>query len=70
MERALIAVEPDEQGWQVRIADYEVLRNTDKFSAIQRATELARDCYESIGVPSGVRVRMLCGDNVMVGSCG
>ena len=70
MERALIAVEPDERGWQVRIADYEVVRNVDKFSAIQRASELARDCYESIGVPSGVRVRMLCGDNVMVGSCG
>ena len=70
MERALIAVEPDVQGWQVHIAGYEVVRNIDKFSAIQRATERARDCYESIGVPSGVRVRMLCGDNVMVGICG
>jgi len=70
MERTLIAVEPDNPGWQVRIDNYQVARNVERSAAIEYATEMARDCHASIGVPTGVRLRMRCGDNVLVGACG
>lgn len=70
MERTLIAVEPDGPRWQVRINTYLVYRDVERGDAIAQATELARDCHASIGVPTGVRVRMRCGDHVLVGACG
>jgi hypothetical protein len=70
MERTLIAVEPDGPGWQVRIDHYQVERNVERSVAIAHATAMARDCHASIGVPTGVRVRMRCGDNVLVGAFG
>ena len=70
MERTLIAVEPDGPDWQVRIDHYPVARHVDRAAAIARAKEMARDCHESIGVPTGVRLRMRCGDKVLVGACG
>lgn len=70
MERALVAVEPDEQGWQVRIEDHPVARNIDKFTAMQKAANIARDCHESMGLPTGVLVRMVGGDDVLIGKCG
>lgn len=70
MQRALVAVEPDDGGWQVRIDDHPVVRNLDKFSAMQRAASIARDCHESMGLPTGVVVRMACGGEVLIGKCG
>lgn len=70
MERTLIAVEPDGARWQVRINTYLVSRDVERAAAIAQATEMARDCHASIGVPTGVRVRMRCGDNVLVGAYG
>ncbi|MDH5829717.1 hypothetical protein QFW80_04195 [Luteimonas sp. M1R5S18] len=70
MERTLIAVEPDGPDWQVRIDHYAVARHVERAVAIARATEMARDCHASIGVPTGVRLRFRCGDNVLVGACG
>jgi hypothetical protein len=70
MERALVAVEPDERGWLVRIDDHPIVRNTDKFSAMQRATSIARDCHESMGLPTGVLVRMAGGEDILIGKCG
>ena len=70
MERALVAVEPDEHGWQVRIEDHRVVRNIDKFTAMQKAANIARDCHESMGLPTGVLVRMLGGDDVLISKCG
>ncbi len=70
MQRALIDVEPDDTGWCIQIAEHAVARNIDKLSAMHRASEIARDCHENTGVPTGVRVRMLCGDEVLIGLCG
>jgi hypothetical protein len=70
MERALVAVEPDDRGWQVRIDDHPVVRNMDKFSAMQRAASIARDCHESMGLPTGVLVRMAGGEDILIGKCG
>jgi hypothetical protein len=70
MERALVAVEPDERGWQVRIDQHAVVRNLDKVTAMQRAAGIARDCHESLGLPTGVLVRMANGENVLIGKCG
>jgi hypothetical protein len=70
MERTLIAVEPDGPAWQVQINQYAVARHVARAAAIEQAKQLARDCHASIGVPTGVRVRMRCGDKVLVGACG
>ncbi|MDH5833592.1 hypothetical protein [Luteimonas kalidii] len=70
MERTLIAVEPDGPDWQVRIDHYAVARHVERADAIAQATEMARACHASIGVPTGVRLSMGCGDNVLVGACG
>lgn len=70
MERTLIAVEPDVPGWQVRIDNIAVARNIQRAAALAQATEMARDCHASIGVPTGVRLHMRCGDRVLVAVCG
>lgn len=70
MERALVAVEPDERGWHVRIDDHFVVRNIDKFSAMQRASDIARDCHASMGLPTGVLVRTASGEDVLIAKCG
>lgn len=70
MERALVAVEPDERGWQIRIDDHPVVRNMDKFTAMQRASSIAKDCHESMGLPTGVLVRMAGGEDILIGKCG
>jgi hypothetical protein len=70
MERALVAVERDGQGWRVSIGGHAVDCHPDKLTAMQRATDIARDCYESLGLPTGVKVRMGCGSEVMIGKCG
>ena len=70
MERTLIAVEPDGPHWQVTIDHYALARHVERGVAIARAKEMARDCHESIGMPTGVRLRMRCGDKVLVDACG
>lgn len=70
MERHLILVEPDGPDWQVRLDDQAVIRHVGRVAAIHRATEMARDRHRVIGIPTGVRVRMRCGDKVMIAANG
>lgn len=70
MERALVSVIPDERGWQVRIDHHSVECNLDKLTAMQRAATIARDCHESMGLPTGVLVRMANGEDILIGKCG
>lgn len=70
MERTLIAVEPDGTDWRVRLDNYPVARHPEGTAAIRQATEMARDCHRSIGVPTGVSVRLPCGDHVLLAACG
>ncbi len=70
MQRALVAVEPDVSGWRIRIDDHTVAGNLDKFSAMQKAANIARDCHESMGLPTAVLVRMAGGEDVIIGKCG
>lgn len=67
MDRMLIAVEPDQPGWKIRVGSCLFERNLEKLVAIERATGLARDRHRATGVPTGVHVRTLCGDGVLVG---
>ncbi|MDH5824333.1 hypothetical protein QFW77_15260 [Luteimonas sp. RD2P54] len=67
MERILIAVEPDEGGWRIQLAGIVIARNLDKVVAIDKAADLARERHAATGTPTGVHVRMTCGDGVMVG---
>jgi hypothetical protein len=70
MERTLIAVEPDERGWCIRIAGVTLEHNLGKRTALEKASGLARERHTATGVPTGVHVRMLCGDGVMVDAHG
>ena len=70
MERALVTVVPDDNGWQVRIDQHSVVCNLDKLTAMQRAANIARDCHESMGLPTGVLVRMANGEDILIGKCG
>lgn len=67
MERVLIAVEPDEHGWRVQLAGITLERNLEQLTAIGRADDLARERHDATGAPTGVHVRMRCGDGVMLG---
>lgn len=70
MERMLFTVEPDDAGWLIRSCDFLLQRNLDKFVAIHRASCMAGESHATTGRPTGVHVRMLCGDGVLVGLYG
>lgn len=66
----MVAVVPDGSGWQVCIDKHSVVSNLDKLTAMQRAANIARDCHESMGLPTGVMVRMANGQDILIGKCG
>jgi len=70
MERAFVAVERDSEGWPVDMGGQVFARGLDKFSAMQRAGHIARECHRSLGIPTGVLLRMGCGRSVMIGRHG
>ncbi|WP_149195138.1 hypothetical protein [Luteimonas suaedae] len=70
MERALVEVAPDDDGWTIRIAGYAIARELDMITAIQEASRFARQRHVATGRPTGVRVRSTAGDEMVVGACG
>lgn len=70
MERILIGIEPDEHGWRIQLAGAILERNLEQPAALGRADDLARERHAATGIPTGVHVRMLCGDDVMLGMHG
>jgi hypothetical protein len=70
MERTLYCVEPIEPGWQVCVGGKPLEHFRMKIAALSAAETFARIRHDATGEPTGVRMRMLCGDLVMVGRHG
>ncbi|MCL1633852.1 hypothetical protein M2650_04235 [Luteimonas sp. SX5] len=70
MERTLYTVEPTEPGWQVSVSGKPLEHFRLKVAALCAAETFARIRYHATGEPTGVHMRMLCGDRVMVGKHG
>ncbi|TWI03657.1 hypothetical protein IP90_01471 [Luteimonas cucumeris] len=66
MERTLFSVEPDAPGWQVSLCGKPLEHFQLKIAALRAATTFARIRHHATGEPTGVHMRMLCGDLVMV----
>ncbi len=66
MERELFSIEPSTRGWFVRDGSgpTEGLDPTP-MRALQHASELAYQRHACTGHPTGVKVRMQCGDMVL-----
>ncbi|MEZ0471805.1 hypothetical protein [Luteimonas salinilitoris] len=70
MERALVEVARDDDGWTIRIAGHEIARGLEMIAAIQEASRFARQRHVATGRPTGVRVKSIAGDEMLVGTCG
>lgn len=70
MERTLYYVEPIEPGWQVCVGGKPLEHFRLKVAALCAAETFARIRHDATGEPTGVHMRMLCGDLVMVGRHG
>lgn len=66
MERVLISIEPLQQGWMVRGGQHGELSTDSGQEALEHASRLARARYMSTGLPTAVKVRMQCGDMVLM----
>ena len=66
MERALFLIEPIDAGWSISgtIDDDDAFPT--KLQAIHRASLLSYTHHMMTGSPTGVKVRMQCGDTVLM----
>lgn len=67
MERTLLAVEPDESGWQVSLSGKLLQHFERKITAIDAATRLAHTRHDATGEPTGVQVCIGRDDLVLIG---
>lgn len=70
MERRIVSVGPGPHGWRIERAEHEPITIRDIHQAMVMACDLARIDHKSSGRPTAVKVRMTCGDGVMMGYCG
>lgn len=69
MPRELIEIEASADGWLVR-GDGKSVRCRTKLQAIEEAHSLASRRYVETGRPTGVRVPVVGGASVIIGTCG
>jgi hypothetical protein len=67
MERRIVSVAPEQSGWRIQFADRVPLVLAGLQPAIVAACNLAREVHRASGQPTAVKVRMNCGDGVMMG---
>lgn len=70
MERSLFTIQPAMQGW--RLVDQNTVDHwyPDKLAAMIAADCMSLARYKATGTPTWVKVKMACGDWVMVGMHG
>jgi len=69
MVRELIEIEASGDGWLVR-GDGQALSCRTKLQAMEQAHALASRRYVETGRPTGVRVPVVGGSSVVIGTCG
>ena len=67
MGRTIISVTQAGQVWRVECPEQLRHEVSDMPQALTAAWSLARDVYQATGFPTAVKVRMGCGDGVMIG---
>jgi hypothetical protein len=67
MERRIVSVAAEYSGWKIQLADRVPLVVAGLQTAIVEACNLAREEHRASGRPTAVKVRMTCGDGVMMG---
>jgi hypothetical protein len=67
MERRIVILAPANGGWRIDVPDQAARVMTDMHAALAEAWRLARDAHMSTGAPTAVKVKMGCGDGVMIG---
>ena len=70
MERRIVSVAPAQRGWRIECPDRAPLVIAEMPQALVTACDLARDEHRASGCPTAVKVRMSCGDGVLMGFCG
>lgn len=70
MERTLYAVEPDDSGWQIRLAGESLMRRLDKVAALEKADRMASERHAVTGQPTGVFISTPSGEAMVVGMHG
>jgi hypothetical protein len=66
MERRIVTVVPEQASWRVEFADHVPLAIADLLPAMAAACRLAREAHRANGYPTAVKVRMSCGDGMMI----
>ena len=66
MERRIVTVAPEQTSWRVEFADHVPLVIADLLAAIVAASRVAREAHRDNGYPTAVKVRMSCGDGLMM----
>ena len=67
MVRTIISVTPAVRGWRVECPEQGPQEIEEMHQALSTAWSLARDLHVSTGFPTAVKVRVGCGDGVMMG---
>lgn len=70
MERVLYSVVPEGAHWSVLVVGAVLSRYPSKLAALLAADAMAQMGNAYTGTPTGVEVRMLCGDAVLTGCYG
>lgn len=70
VERKIVSMAPEQYGWRIEVPERAPVTIADMPLAILVACNLARAEHRASGRPTAVKVRMLCGDGVMMGFCG
>ncbi|MDB6163703.1 MAG: hypothetical protein JWL98_1135 [Xanthomonadaceae bacterium] len=70
MERRIVSVGLGTYGWRVEMPERQPITIAEMQRAIVMACNLARVDHQISGQPTAVKVRMNCGDGVMIGFCG
>ncbi len=70
MERRIVNVGLRDGGWLIEQPLRDPITIGDLQRAILTACQIARADHEASGEPTAVKIRMSCGDGVMMGFCG
>jgi hypothetical protein len=64
-QRVLFSVVPEGELWSVKVDSHTFARFASKLAALDKADGLAYTANRYTAAPTGVEVRMLCGDAVL-----
>jgi len=67
MERRIVTLAPQHGAWRIDVPDQPSRVIGDMHAALAEAWRVAQEVHSSTGIPTAVKVKMGCGDGVMIG---